>query len=240
LAPLVFTPGVGHATIVIDQSVSGFLTGPDTNDGFAVFDDGGSAPGDYQDVAQSFTVGVTGKLTEIDLRLFRTDNILGSAIEFDLTALSSGLPNLNHVLRTETIPLSNIPISPFVFIPGTHTGETTNVETMQVKLSQPLQVHAGEVLAFVLSGGGPHGAPPWTLVGPATPATGLTDSYAGGREFLRYDALDWGAIDTLVPDLAFRDLAFRDLVEVPEPTSLSLVGSALILAAGRARRRRAA
>ncbi len=125
-----------HAAPVLDQSMDPFLLGG-VNSHFIMY------RGGY--FAQTFTVGITGKLTQIDVLLSRhesmTDNVL-----FDLRPVDSGgVPLLSNVpadqLVNTAISYSSIPVAPSVVNYGFVTVDLSSFN---------IQVTAGDVLSIVL------------------------------------------------------------------------------------------
>ena len=99
--------------------------------------------------AQTFTVGVDGILSRIDLQLVNSPGT-DEFIQFDLRSTTSGIPSLSLFSTT---------INPTT-IPQVNFGDPIPVTTIDVS-SLNLSVTSGDVLAISLSGGS--GFPPWTI-----------------------------------------------------------------------------
>jgi hypothetical protein len=174
---------------------------------------------DSQTVAQTFTVGVGGRLTAIELELgcclsgtgtttFPVDDLL---IEIR-TSLSDGSPS-DHVLATTTASSRTLAVGTFAF------------ERFSLAHSE-FPVRPGERYAIVLSSLAP-------------PLGGLNPYAWGGDGIGQYDR---GSVYVARPStggeffLTSFDMGFRTFVNpVPEPASFTLVALAAAAAMARAR-----
>jgi hypothetical protein len=135
--------GPASAAIVLDQSDIP-LTGPVDGDPFGVvvqphFADGGSGISDPNRIGQSFSVGKTGTLAQVDLALFKvlTQDAPAEDVLFDIRNTS------NQVLFSSKISGSSIPLFAF----GTLLWD--QMPSVDVSAAN-LQVTAGEELWFTL------------------------------------------------------------------------------------------
>src|SRR5262249_36628157 len=69
------------------------------------------------EAAQTFTVGMTGTLTEVDLYAFRFSGTVGDLILDIRGTQPNGLPNTSPNLLTTTIPAASVPGSPPAYFP---------------------------------------------------------------------------------------------------------------------------
>jgi hypothetical protein len=162
---------------------------------------------DYsQSWGQTFTVGLAGSLTRIDLQLGR-DASANQPLQFELRTTSGGLPNLTPqaLLFSTSINPSAVPVL-----------TTTTPYTLSVDLSSaPPEVTPGEQLAILLTSGTDY----WYLW---TTGYWPSDFYTAGSAVKRpYGAADWQLIDGW-------DSGFRTWVTVPEPVSLLPIGLLLL------------
>ena len=189
-----------HATVVLDQSqtVAGFQRYIDA--------DG--------QIGQSFTIGTTGVLDHVDVKLRKTFPGAGPATDYDIQlsiqGLSSGLPD-GIVLASAIIDGSLLPDAP----------ATSDPLTVFDLSAAGLTVTAGETYAFVLTGLGGASVADFNVL------FTNTNPYAGGSE-LFFNGVNWSA-------QASTDIAFETFVDtsgvvvaVPEPASLALFGLGMI------------
>ena len=156
------------------------------------------------DLAQTFTVGITGILTSVEV-LIRRESGITEDLLFDIRTIAGGVPTEAdagaNVLANTSLSAAGIPLAS---------------EFVSVDLSSfGLAVTAGEVLSIVLQSDGANPAYLWSGT--------AADGYAGGGTFRRFLSIPatWGTTG------AASDLAFRTFVEpVPEPST------ALLLMAG--------
>jgi hypothetical protein len=169
--------------------------------------------------AQTFTSGVSGTLTRVDLYLGDPFGAqpTGAPLAFDVRHVRAGTPGTEgDVIATRVLDTS-------AFV-----GEGFYQFDVQ---AARLSVTAGERLAIVLTSSGPDSVAPWTWRGSDTGEP----AYAGGAMFFRLTRDEvWSSP---LPDL---DLAFRTFVRpgttaaTPEPGTFILVGLGVAL---RVRRR---
>ena len=123
--------------------------------------------------AQTFTAGLTGTLSRVDLNAWASPGITGDELRLRIVTASAGIPdplsNSNNILLTQSILLedlfkdSGIPDAP--------------IPVLSVDVSgQGLQVTAGTEYAIVLERVA-FGAPPWVLWGSGT------NTYANGNRW---------------------------------------------------------
>lgn len=190
-----------HAAPILDQS---FTVNP-VNRGAAVYA--------LISRAQTFTVGMSGVLSQVDLQLGRAAGTTAD-LTVEVRRTSSGLPLLGagDLLGTATVTAAQVgaALFPTKFVSVDFSGA-------------PIAISTGDVLALVLTSTGPSYYE-WYL-------WATSDAYAGGSGFYRPSS------GTFVAD---GDSGFRTHVtqSVPEATSLLLIGTALTGLA--LRRRRAA
>ncbi len=163
------------------------------------------------DLAQSFTVGLSGQLTQIDLFIGR-DVATSSALQFDIRTLTGALPsepdaggNIFAAISSSAGTISTTD--------GWHSFDVSGAG---------LSVNAGDVFAIALRSDDAAGYR-WNASD-----SGL---YTDGANFLRI--VNW------VEDPFSRpvDLAFRSFVAVPEPSSLAILSVFAGLACVRRQRR---
>lgn len=191
--------GTATAALIIDQENLVPITGNDI--GAFFLGPVGIPPTATVELAQTFTVGVTGTLEHIEFQLTRSSSTTTSAVAIDIVSTINGLPDpAAGVLATVSLPSSGIPVTPSHFT------------DMLTGVGISLTVSRGEVLGFVLS---------------ATDLffwTGRTDSYPAGQGFRRVVPMSFSATDV---DFGFR--TFVDAASaVPEPTTLVLLSTGLL------------
>lgn len=188
---------------------------------------GSNGHGDDDYAAQTFTVGITGRLVGLALLVGREAEYTTTPLQIDiLPTTPAGDPIDDHTLALASL---TVPASAF----GT---DPSGLEFAMIDLDAGLAVNAGDILAIALSvdstlGGGYF----WEESNPdAGPETG---GYAAGTGYYRSThAIVF--LDTWVPFQGTNDLGFQTFVEpVPLPGALLLMLSAApwLLAGGRAR-----
>jgi hypothetical protein len=188
-----------QATPVLDQ----------VSDGTTIAIAAGISSGN--DKAQTFTVGLTGYLTEVDLKLFYNNPSPSTYdVLFDLRTTEGGVPSeLNtgaNVLFNGVIPASAVPPTPH---------SIDELPWTILNLGLPIPVTAGEVLSFCLRTDEP-------VSGPANYLLAGASTYAAGSLYYRNltSQPTWGPI--------FSDIYFRTWVDpVPIPPTVILLGSGL-------------
>ena len=129
------------------------------------------------DIAQTFTVGLSGDLDEFALKLGRYSYLVGDLL-IDLRTTSSGVPTMPdsgaNILTSLTLAHSDIPVNSQAWVTWV--------------LSSPFSVTAGDVLAAVVrpSPAAAFGNSP-TWAGDLS----TTDTYLGGGRFIRGSASGW-------------------------------------------------
>jgi hypothetical protein len=201
-------PRVGFAVPILDQvhDVSPLAT---WGGGFGC---PCATPGDFFDVAQTFTVGVTGQLTSLDLYITSNPGFPSSPLLFDIRPVSSSgapLAANTSALISRAIPAANIP------------GPDTAFFTVDLTSSN-LSIVAGDVLAIVLRselGNYGFGGAPY-------------NPYGGGAFFGRQVLASPGwTLDGFNGDLGFRTFV-EPASAVPEPSSLALLSCVVPLVLG--------
>jgi len=165
-----------------------------------------------QSIGQSFTVGIAGELTQVDVYVtrfgFTTDNLVFRLYSTD----GGGMPNVQ--LGTD---LFRTPAD----IPTTAEFETFDVSAFNVS------VNVGDVLALVITSTGST-----SYILPFSE----TSLYAGGqpvRQVMNIPPDPWQPNPGVT-----RDYGFRTFVEpIPEPAAMGLLGVAGMFAIGRRRDR---
>ena len=164
------------------------------------------------DKAQTFTVGLTGQLTGVDVFIFR-QSIATEDLIVDVRATAGGVPIENNAaaLATVVIPRLSVP---------------TTVGFLHVDLTPfALGVTAGDVLAIVLRTAS-HGGPEYGWDGQTT------DPYPAGGHYFRNPSA--GVPTWTLTDPSF-DVGFRTFVSiaaVPAVSEWGLAIMALVLLVG--------
>ena len=157
---------------------------------------------------QTFTVGIAGLLSEINLEIYKSTNTVIDPT-FNIEGTTGGAPDDTKVLYSTTIPLSSIPTFD---TPPTGTVPMTSIDVSGANII----VTPGEVLALTLSRVGSIGQPPWLLW-----RQGI-GGYTGGNS---YDSIPPGAPWTV--DSPYEG-GFQTFVSttVPEPSTaiLAVIG----------------
>lgn len=157
---------------------------------------GGPTIADFQSALQTFTVGIGGTLTGIDLQVQQsgapsvpTDNLVVSIL-----GTSGGMPDFNQNLGSVSLPAASI--SPF---DNFASGDFVPFDVSGLGIS----VSPGDVLAIAASY--PTGTGSYFVY------DSEVDVYAGGTSYI------YGPLDGFLGSTAPRDLGFRTIVTVPEP-----------------------
>jgi hypothetical protein len=146
---------------VLDQSNTTFLT-------FGGAGAPGSAVTSGQTVAQTFTVGVSGSLTTIDLGLYKDPGTIGDVTLEILPFSVFPTFDFSASLYSTTIPITSIPLL---------TTALTSIDVSAANLS----VTSGEQLAIALHrSAGPANSSPWVVWQDSDPAS----PYPGGSFFV--------------------------------------------------------
>lgn len=159
--------------------------------------------------AQTFTVGTSGLLTEVDVALWRFNGTAGD-LTVDIRSTSGGVPNATLVTRT--VPYSSIAAQQ----PGVLTPPWLPIDFS----SAPLPVNSGDALAIVLHVDSGNAAYNW--FGDTITSVGH-DPYAGGAA-LSFNGT-WGPA---IPATS-GDFGFKTFVTVPEPGTVVWMGGTLVL-----------
>jgi probable HAF family extracellular repeat protein len=158
------------------------------------------------DFAQTFTVGLSGQLSRIELDVWRK-SVTTQNLRVDIRRTVAGTPvaSDSQALGVVTLPPSAVPIEPIHSFP--YVPQFTSIDFSSFNI----QVHSGDVLAIALHCDATdyyHGYL-WH-----TSNQGV-DNYPRGTEFGRYNGGAWYA-----PQY---DCAFHTFVTVPEPSMIVLL-----------------
>jgi hypothetical protein len=160
-------------------------------------------------ISQTFTVGLAGLLSQVDLQIYKNTGATGD-LTFEILATSGGVPvpDSTPPLFQTVIPLSSLP---------TIDDPNLNVHLTSVEVSSAgIIVTPGEVLGLALRSPHSSGSPPWTAwrSGP--------DQYPRGAEYIEQNnATSWSP---LLFAGQGQDGGFQTWVaSVPEPSSIVLL-----------------
>jgi len=145
---------------------------------------------DFQD-AQTFTVGVSGRLSEIKVPLVNNAGGEGGGVTMQIVGVVDGVPSEAQSLGEVTIPVSAIPTDPAT------RGDPAQWPTFNLT-DLNIQVVRGQVLAFILRS---------SSTSPILYNPEFTLNYASGTGFRRNRALT--ATWTTVDDFGFQTFVDR-------------------------------
>ena len=170
--------------------------------------------------AQTFTVGVNGLLSELDLKIHK-EGFPSEPLLVDIRTVSGGVPSFPD---SGANILESWSISPALLGFGLLGAD----EFVRTALPNPIAVTTGDQLAIVLRSDQPASG-----LSPSYRWQGLTTGpgYSGGATYLK-GSTAWGIHGS---DRAFQ--TFVDVPVVPEPSSCALLAGLGIAWFGRARRR---
>jgi hypothetical protein len=154
---------------------------------------------------QTFTVGLAGVLSEVDVEIYKSTNTIVDPT-FEIVGTTGGVPDDTKLLYKTTIPLSSIPTFD---TPPPGAFPLTPVDVS----SAGIVVTPGEVLAITLARNAP-GNPPWLLW-----RQGI-GGYPGGS---LYDSIPPGAPWTIFTPYEAGFQTFVSQSVVPEPSAVVLV-----------------
>ena len=182
---------------------------------YAPFDLLSAGFGGTQNLAQTFTVGITGTLSEVDVSIERfAFNPPTGTLFMQIRTTTAGVPAADpSFLIQASVPESALPIA------GNYGFVAFNV------LSAGLQVTQGEQLAIVLLA--PNFANPVSWIGVQG------DPYPAGSSF-QEDEPDFGWL----PSFPAGDYGFETFVSVPEPSTLTMLSVACLAGVACVSRRR--
>ena len=141
------------------------------------------------DSAQTFTVGIAGTLTRVEIWVYALDGTADGNLFFDVRPTVDGVPgdSDDDVLATVTMPVNTLPLYPGDFI------------SLDIS-SAGVQVAEGDVLALVLRSDLPQS----TIAYWRGTASQDFDPYPGGEWFTRQPGSAWVSGIFGMADLAFR------------------------------------
>ena len=180
--------------------------------------------------AQTFTVGIAGQLSRIDLEIAYITTIPPTrGLNLEVRTTTGGVPT-NTVLATVLLPAASVPPSP------TELHDPYPFASFDVS-SAGLVVSPGEQLAIVLTTESESPSFYGWHANDINQDPGQLVAYDGGVQFFflgeNPDPGDWNKLDD-----EFSDLGFRTYVAIiPEPSTLALATCALLGLVGRRKRR---
>jgi hypothetical protein len=140
----------------------------------------GDAIVDGQTLAQTFTVGIAGLLTQVDLGIFRSTRATTNDVLLDLLPAAGGLAgtefDLSGSVSSVSVPISTVPVCSVCADPPFVTAV----------LPTPVPVQVGDVFAIVLRRPGGSTFPDWVIwsVGADNRGRHTPLDYQGGEEFV--------------------------------------------------------
>lgn len=198
--------GVSEAAPMLDQSYEA----SNTNANGFIYKPGGGPI----DRAQTFTVGLTGLLTQVNLLDFGVFSGVTLPLLFDIRTTSGGVPTESNsganILASLSIGPGGIPSAP--------ASGAAPTGTLAIDLSSlGLFVTLGDVLGIALrTEDTTEGAYRW--------GREAVNGYAGGADFIRLSGT-WGPNSTSPGDQSFQ--TFVDPNPVPAPSAMLLMGTGL-------------
>ena len=209
------------ATPILDQSVIYPSSGGISS--YTIYE----TPTNEYVLAQTFTAGLTGRLTGVDLAL--TDKATQD-LTVSILHTNAGLPDTSApALATETLTPGDVDLDPFSL-------ESVDFTSTWVDL------YAGNMYTIMLSSTTPFNAEyDWTR-GSFDTFTGNPlspqDPYAGGAGYYSNDGgSSWSALSGFSEDFSFQ--TYIDPTLVPEPSSIPIFATAFILLGWVRRRKKA-
>ncbi len=198
LAAALWTAGTGlaNAIPVLDQS---YVPSGNQVSGF----------GQGFEMAQTFTVGLSGALTQVDVQIFIPFRGASEDLYWGLHRTTTGVPNETSVLDG--------------FIAAASVGSNTASFSSIDLSAAPFMVTAGDVLAISLGKGSTTDTFQWTS-GP---------SYSSGAAYGRSSSPAFPGFETWSPTRFTLDVGFRTFVDsafvapIPEPSTWLLIAASL-------------
>jgi len=214
-----------QAVLMLDQQniMDGLLGGQ----GIGQFSDSDGSPDpfgtsfDFQD-AQTFTVGINGLLSQIDLPIFNTKGGT-EGVTIDIRSVNGGIPEMDDSLVLGSVFLDVAELSTLPTPGDVSSWASVDVSALGI------MVDVGDILAYSVRTESTVGY----LYNPE-----FGDTYSGGMAYRRNNAIDttWGDFGGRT-DIDFMFQTYVDTAAVPEPASLLLFGAGLIGMAQIRRRR---
>jgi len=173
-------------------------------------------------VGQTFTAGVTGQLSQVNLAIYKTP-AFDTGLNVDIFAYSAGDSTLGALLGS--VSLSNSQVPSFG-----GPGNPTNIYGLSLDLSGlDIGVSSGGTYAILAAVNGPTNygtGPNIDVAWIGSDFEGLTDEYTGGHYTQATGSL--GAGSSVAGGFGNADLAFQTYVTpVPEPSTSWLMLSAI-------------